>query len=449
MPSIGLAEQQDVYLSSFALVEHELGGCGTPWLHELRQEAIERFAELGFPSTHREEWKQTNVAPLAKIPFRLAEDGHAGVAPEALERVTFRDSFCSRLAFVNGHFSPELSHLSGLPQGVKVASLRTAFAQDEKALEEHLARYAPFDRQAFVALNTAFMQDGAFVEVPRGTVFQTPIHLLYLSTAGDQPTVSHPRNLILVGPHSQVSLIESYFGLDSSVYLTNAVTEIAVADNSQLDHYKLQQESEQAFHISTLQVRLASTSRFRSHSISLGGALVRNNIRPVLDAEGAECTLNGLYQVANRQHVDNHTTLDHAKPHGTSRELYKGILSGQATAVFNGRIIVRKDAQKTDAIQRNKNLLLSENAVIDTKPQLEIYANDVRCTHGATIGQLDQEAMFYLRSRGIGEQAARHLLIAAFATEIVDGIKIEAVRDWLKATITARLFTYGQGQEEL
>ena len=449
MPSIGLAEQQDVYLSNFALVEHELGGSGTPWLHELRQEALEQFAELGFPSTHLEEWKQTNVAPLAKIPFRLAEDGHAGVTPAALERVTFRDSFCSRLAFVNGHFSPELSHLSGLPQGVKVASLRTAFAQDEKALEEHLARYAPFDRQAFVALNTAFMQDGAFVEVPRGTVFQTPIHLLYLSTAGDQPTVSHPRNLILVGPHSQVSLIESYFGLDSSVYLTNAVTEIAVADNSQLDHYKLQQESEQAFHISTLQVRLASTSRFRSHSISLGGALVRNNIRPVLDAEGAECTLNGLYQVANRQHVDNHTTLDHAKPHGTSRELYKGILSGQATAVFNGRIIVRKDAQKTDAIQRNKNLLLSENAVIDTKPQLEIYANDVRCTHGATIGQLDQEAMFYLRSPGIGEQAARHLLIAAFAAEIVDEIKIEAVHDWLRAIMTARLFTNGRVQEEL
>jgi Fe-S cluster assembly protein SufD len=449
VPSLGLAEQQDVYLASFARFESERPGNEQPWLRRLRRDALQRFAELGFPSTHLEEWKQTNVAPLAKIPFRLAADGHAGVAPAALARVTFPDVFCRRLAFVNGHFSPELSHLSGLPPGVKVVSLRTAFAQDEKALEEHLARYARFDNQAFVALNTAFMQDGAFVEIPRGTVFQTPIHLLYLSTGSNQPTVLHPRNLILVGPNSQISVIESYFGLGNDVYFTNAVTEIVVADNSELDHYKLQQESQQAFHISTLQVRQASNSRFHSHSISLGGALVRNEVKPVLDAEGAECMLNGLYQIANHQHVDNHTTLDHAKPHGTSRELYKGILSGQATAVFNGRIIVRKDAQKTDAIQRNKNLLLSKNAVIDTKPQLEIYANDVRCTHGATIGQLDQEAMFYLRSRGISEQAARHLLIAAFAAEIVDEIKIEAVHDWLRAIMTARLFTNGRVQEEL
>jgi len=449
VPTTGLAEQQDVYLSSFGRVESELPGRGTPWLRRLRQEALARFGELGFPTTRLEEWKQTNVVPLVKIPFRLAEDGRAGVTPEAVERATFREPFCSRLAFVNGHFCAELSRLAGLPQGVKVSSLRAALEKNEEMLEEHLGRYARFDRQAFVALNTAFLQDGAIVEIPRGTVSSTPIHLLYLSTAAGEPTVSHPRNLILVEPDSQVSVIESYFGLGEDVYFTNAVTEIVLGENSQLEHYKLQHESEQAFHIAALQAHLAANTRFRSHAISLGGALVRNDVNPVLDAEGAECILNGLYHAANRQHVDNHTTLDHAQPHGTSRELYKGILDGQATAVFHGRIVVRKDAQKTDAIQRNKNLLLSERAVIDTKPQLEIYANDVRCTHGATIGQLDREAVFYLRSRGMGVEAARNLLIAAFAGEITDEIKAENVREWLAATLTARLFKKAQVQEAI
>ena len=271
--------------------------------------------------------------------------------------------------------------------------------------------------------------------MPRGKDGEQPIHLLFVASSHGEPTVSHPRNLIIVGDNSQVAIVESYVGLDGGVYFTNAVTEIVAGQNAVIDYYKLQQESAEAFHIATLAVHQDRSSNFTSHSISLGGALVRNDVKARLDAEGVECTLNGLYMASGHQLVDNHTSIDHAKPHCSSHELYKGVLDGKSKGVFSGKIIVRPDAQKTDAKQTNKNLLLSADSVIDTKPQLQIYADDVKCTHGATVGQLDKDAIFYLRSRGIGHEDARSLLTYAFANEIISRIKIPSVREQLNAAV--------------
>src|SRR5262249_41723876 len=308
-----------------------------------------------------------------------------------------------RLVFVNGRFQGELSKL---PRGIEVGSLAATMQSGHATAEQHLARHAGYKDHAFVALNTAFLEDGAFIEVPKETVLEQPLHLVFLSVPTG-PVVSHPRSLIVVGRDAQVSVVESYFGFSEKTYFTNAVTEIVAGENAIVEHYKLQQEQEQAFHVSTLQVHQERASSFTSHSISLGGALVRNDVNTVLDGEGAESTLNGLYIGKGAKRVDNHTTIDQAQPHCSSREIYKGILDGKASAVFNGKIVVRKGAQKTDAKQTNKNLLLSEDATINTKPQLEIYADDVKCTHGATIGQLGEESVFYLRSRGIGQEEAR------------------------------------------
>jgi Fe-S cluster assembly protein SufD len=297
-----------------------------------------------------------------------------------------------------------------------------------------------------VALNTAFAEDGALIEIPRGLVVEEPIHLLFVSTPGTEPAVSHPRNLILAGRESQATIIEAYVGLGDGVYFTNAVSEIVTAEGAVIDHYKLQGESEKAFHVATVQGLQERSSSLNSHNLSFGAALTRNDVNSVLDAEGAECTLNGLFVVAGRQHVDNHTTLDHAKPHCNSHELYKGILDGQAVGVFNGKIMVRKEAQKTNAIQSNKNLLLSEGAVINTKPQLEIYADDVRCTHGATVGQLDRDALFYMQTRGIAREAARDLLTYAFAGDLFDRVNVATVRNRLDEALYSKLSAARRGE---
>jgi Fe-S cluster assembly protein SufD len=319
-------------------------------------------------------------------------------------------------------------------------------------VQQHLARYARYRDRAFVALNTALMEDGAYVRIPRGVIVEEPIHLLFVGSAADgAPAVSHPRILIVAEENSQATVIETFVGVgdgvgrptpglpDGGVYFTNAVTEIVAAENAVLDHYRVQRESETAFHIATQWVQQARSSNFASHAISLGGALVRTDITAVLDGPGIESTLNGLYVVGGQQHVDTHTAIDHAQPHCNSHELYKGILDGRATAVFNGKIFVRQDAQKTDAKQTNQNLLLSRDAVIDTKPQLEIFADDVRCTHGATVGQLDADALFYLRSRGIDAAEARALLTYAFASDILGRIKVAPLRTALEELLFTRL----------
>jgi Fe-S cluster assembly protein SufD len=381
-----LAEQTGHWLEEFTKQKP-----ADPWLQKLREHAFLRFTELGFPTTHDEDWRFTNVAAIARSRF-------------AARPVT-------------------------IPGTVPASTLRDAD-------RDHLGKYAP--ENAFVALNTAFLDNVALVRIARGAVVEKPIRIEY--SASGQSAHLHPRTLILVEPDAHCTIVETYRG--TGKYFTNAVTEIVAGDAAVVDHYKIQQESPEAFHISTTQAHLGRSANFTSHSISLGAALARNDIGATL-SEGTEATLNGLYVVNGTQHIDNHTSIDHAKPHGTSHELYKGILDGKASAVFNGRILVRKDAQKTDSKQTNKNLVLSDDAVIDTKPELQIFADDVRCTHGATIGQLDAESMFYLQSRGIGRDQARNLLTYAFAQDIVDRIKVQDLRDSLERVLFEKFHEHG------
>jgi len=438
-------EQHDLYVASFRALEREFAARDPQWLLRLRREAIESFARLGFPTVHDEDWRFTNVAPLAKILFQAAPDETDTWSAQGLETAlpggstdgSPKESNDIRLVFVNGFYSERLSAVQGLPRGIEARNLAGLFKEKDGAAEAHLARYADHRVHPFVAMNTALWRDGAYLRFPKGTVVDKPVHVVHISTAGEVPLVSFPRNLIVAERETQVTVVESYLGLGRGMCFSNAVTEIVAGENSVLDHYKLQRENDQSFHIGALRVYADRNANAASCSISLGGALVRNEVVAVLDAEGADCTLNGLYLARGRQHVDNHTTLDHAKPHGSSRELYHGVLGEHASAVFNGRIIVRPGAMKTDAVQRNRNLLLSPDAVVDTKPQLEIYNNDVRCTHGATIGQLDAEALFYLRSRGIGAEEARNILIYAFAADIVERVKAAGVRAWVEDAVRA------------
>lgn len=436
-------QKQAPYLSAFADSEPELAGIGPRWLLETRYAAIRAFAELGFPTSRNEEWKFTNFAGLTKIAFeRPVRDQEANRADERVARevIETQPSGHSRLVFVNGYYSPTLS--SGLAGDAILRNLGESFEHGEPDLEHHLCRHADYRVHPFIALNTAFLADGALVYVPATTTVEEPIHLLHIATGRSYPEVSHPRNLIVLAERAQATVVETYVGPTSlgngNPYFTNTVTEIVAGEEAVLDHYKLQMECDRSFHIGTVQIVQGRGCAVRSHSLSFGAALARTEVNTTL-SEGSDCTLNGLYVAGGNQHVDSRTSIDHAQPHGTSHELYKGILDQRSSAVFNGRITVRKDAQKTDAKQTNKNLVLSEGAAINTKPELQIHADDVRCTHGATIGQLDNDSLFYLRSRGIGQQQARDMLIAAFAREIIDGIRPESLRSYVENILASRL----------
>jgi Fe-S cluster assembly protein SufD len=431
--------EKNNYLADFERFEHNGAAQDPLWIQRIRQAAISRFAELGFPTPRDEEWKYTDVTPVAKTRFRPAEYEFNSLTAETLAPATLGELASAQLVFVNGRYSRQLSLLRSLPEGVKVGNLAAVFHTGPARVEPHLARYASYQDHAFVALNTAFMEDGAFIYVPPGKVVEGPIHLLFVSTAREKGVVLHPRNLIVVEQNSQATIVESYVGLEHNAYFTNVVTELVAGENTVINHYKLELESEKAFHIATLESQLGRSSNFSSYSIALGGALVRNDLNAVLAGEGSACSLDGLYLVSGRQHVDNHTRIDHVKPHCSSRELYKGILDGKSRGVFSGKIYVHKLAQKTDAKQINRNLLLSEDALVDTKPQLEIYNDDVKCTHGSTIGQLDQDSLFYLRSRGLGLEAARGLLTYAFASEIISRMKVEPIRARLENLLTEKL----------
>jgi Fe-S cluster assembly protein SufD len=405
------------------------------WLTEIRKGAQRRFDELGYPSPKLEDWRFTNVAPIARAAFHVSPNG-------ASRGEQFREFFLShgaRFVFVNGHFVPALSSLGGLPPGVYVNTILAALSDpvEARVLEQHLTKVAGYAEpaQSFVALNTAAFEDGVYVRIPAGTVLANPISVCFITT-GDG-TIANTRSLVVAGKNSQAALVETYVG--NAATFTNTVTEIVAGDNAVVEHYKLQQESPAAFHIGQLSVHQGRDSSVHDHSVSLGGKLVRNDLHFVLDGQGAEAQLNGLYITNGEQHVANHSKIDHAQPHCPSRELYKGILSGKSSAVFNGGIVVRQIAQKTDAKQSNKNLLLSDDASINTKPQLEIWADDVKCTHGATIGRLDDEQLFYLRARGISEDSARDLLTFAFANELLARMKAPEVRERLEMAVQAKL----------
>ena len=407
---------------------------GPDWLVDLRRTGIDRFVELGFPTTRWEEWKYTNIRPIPEI--RFTPGGYDPADQTDLSDLTFNDSGALRLVFINGHHSRELSRVESLPGGVRVESLADAVESTPDLVRPHLGRDLQHTNHPFVALNSAFFEEGAFIYVPRGVVLETPIHLVFLSRSGSGPTVSHPRNLIIAEEHSQVTVVESYAG-ESGMYLLNAVTEISAAENAVVDHYKVQRESGQSYHFGTLQVSQARSSAFSNTNVGMGAAIARTDIIVNLLGEGAEATLNGLSIGAGKQLIDNHTKIEHAMPHCPSHELYKGIWDDESEGVFNGRIHVHQDAQKTDAKQTNQHLLLSRSATINTKPELEIYADDVRCTHGATIGQLSEDALFYLQARGIGVDEARSLLTYAFASDILERIKVEALRDSLEERLVS------------
>lgn len=424
-------------LGDFPLtVPSQADGSSATWLTPLRNAAHSRLCEIGFPTRHNEEWRFIDLRELLQSRFAHAPKNHS------LTREMIQD-YCfdgvRQIVFVNGQYAPELSDVPEGDSQLLVSTLGSAIPSGSRLLETHLARYARFDAAPFVALNTSHFHDGAVIEVPRNQVVEEAIHLLFVSTNEAEAFVTHPRVLIVANENSQASFVESYVGLKDAKYFTNAVAEIVLAENAVVDHYKLQRESAAAFHIATSQIRLAKTANFSSHSLSFGADLTRNDINAELIGEGICCTLNGLYLAKDSNQVDNHTAIDHAMPHCESHEVYKGILADRAKGVFNGKIFVRQDAQKTDAKQTNKTLLLSDEAQINTKPQLEIFADDVRCTHGATIGQLDDSQLFYLRARGIPKEEARALLIYAFAGEIVSGIRLEPVREVMDALLFARL----------
>ncbi len=430
----------DPYLAEYEAFAKTVGESEPAWLRKLRTASAANFQRAGFPTAKDEDWKHTNVAPIVRT--RFAFDPHAEVPRipgDLIEAYTFGVLKCSQLVFVNGRFAPKLSYLRWLPEGVRVGSLHEILHFDSKALEPELGRYATTERHPFAALNTAFLQDGAFVHVPRGRVVEEPIHLLYVSTSQDPAAVSYPRNLLLLDDESQATVIESYVGLDRGPYLTNAVTEIRVGNAANLEHYKMQRESEAAAHLSNTALVQGRSSVVASTSLNLGGGTVRNDIRTLFADEGGSLALNGLYLLHDAQHCDNHTFIDHAKPNCTSLELFKGILDAKSRGIFYGKILVRKDAQKTNARQTNKNLLLSQEAFADSTPGLEILADDVKCNHGSTVGQLDENAVFYLRSRGIDESSARTLLTYAFAGEVINQVKVASMRIKLDQLVLSRL----------
>jgi Fe-S cluster assembly protein SufD len=441
--SLGMDATTAPWLAEFERFARELPAGEPAAVQALRRQAIERFAALGFPTQRQEAWRLTNVVPIAHGTFvrpsgQGADPGRELIAPHLFPAA-------ARLVFVDGRFSSGLSDLAGLPPGFFAGSLAEALVNSPAPfsdIEPWLGRAGlpvESERNPFVALNTAFLRDGAVVVVPRGTVLAEPIHLLFLSSAGadGRATVSFPRTLIVAGEASQVTVVETYAG--TGAYFNCAVTELVAGPGAVVDHYKLQRESVEAFHVATFQLLAERNSAPSSHSISIGGGLVRNDVNAVLAGEGVDCILNGLYLAEGRQHVDNHMRVEHTAPHCASHELYKGVLDGRARTVFDGLIYVHRGAQKTDAKQSNRNLLLSADAIANSNPRLEIFADDVKCTHGSTVGQLDDDAIFYLRSRGIGAAAARSLLTYAFASDIVERIKVEPVRRDLEELLFARL----------
>ena len=405
------------------------------WLNERRESAARQFASVGFPTTRLEDWRFTNVSPIAEANWPLAQGGFTQA--EALTAaVTIPGAV--RLVILNGQFAAGLSDLSALPKGLRIASLRDGARDATDGIETYLGKVFSIASHPFAALNTSFLDDGVAIMVTKGAVVETPIHIVVV-TGGNQPVVAHPRVLIVAGENSQVRVAQTFIGAPDTAYFNNAVIEVVVGPGALVQLYTDQRESDQAFHIANIQAHVEAKGVFESHAFSTGARIMRHDIGIGLKGEGADCTMNGVYLADGERLMDTHTSLDHAMPHCTSHEIYKGILAGKGKAVFNGRIIVQLDAQKTDAKQTNRALLLSDDATINSNPQLEIFADDVKCTHGAAVGQLDEEAMFYLQARGLNRAEARDMLLHAFAGEVIAGLKIPALREQIESNFFSRL----------
>ena len=435
-----VADVTERYVADFRAFASN-GAAGAPgWLKEIREAAIARFAELGFPSMKQEAWRFTSTAPIAETAFALSHR-RRGCAVTSAQVASLQGAGIrsARLVFVDGAFAPEVSTVGGLPSGVYVGSLATALKTAPDLARAHLVRYAPYQASPFAALNTAFLADGAFVYVPAGMELDRPIELVFAASAGGDPAVSHPRSLVVVERGATATVVESYVALTDGLYWTNAVTEVAVGEGARVEYYRLQRESRQAYHVDTTHTTQGRDSVLRFHPITLGAGLARHDIYTVLAGNGADLVLNGFYLLRGKQHADHHTVIDHAQPHCTSHEFFNGILGEQAHGVFTGRIIVRPGAQRTDSKQTNNNLLLSAQARADSQPQLEIYADDVKCTHGSTMGPLDEIALYYLQSRGLSPETAAGMLTYGFAAEILGRMEHAELRQELDQVIRARL----------
>lgn len=414
---------------------------GASRLSQLREGAMERFVELGFPSVKEEEWKYTNVAAIARADFQPAVSSEPTPASETelIQIASVPETSSSQLVFVDGALRNDLSALAALPPQVVAIDLGQAMADERYSdiVRMHLARQADYVVNGFTALNTAFINHGAFLYIPKGVIVEAPIHLLFIATS--ERTANFPRVLIVAGENSKATIIENYVSADAEKYLTNGVVEVVLEEGARLEHYKVQRESVEAFHVATTAVGLGRNSSYDTTTITFGGQLSRHDIVVTMDHEGAECWVDGLYLVTGSQHADTHSVIDHRQPHCTSHQLYKGILDGKSRAVFNGKVFVRHNAQKTDAMQTNKNLLLSNEARVDTKPQLEILADDVKCAHGAAVGQIGEDELFYLETRGIHPDLGRNLLTYGFAEEVIAKIKIDSIRNELDEAVLHRL----------
>jgi Fe-S cluster assembly protein SufD len=442
--STELVKETNRYETAFRQARHDPGVNEPSWLQNLRENSFVEFERAGFPDIKQEEWKYTNVTPIAKADFApvLISNGTGLTKAGSLKPFIYEETAQSTLVFVNGMLRRDLSSLAALPDGVVVLDLREALrgGEYETTLREYLEH--PALANGFAALNTALFTSGLFLKIPTGVNAETPIHLLFMGEthAHNPPPAAFPRVLIVAEENSSATIVESYASPeDDVVYLTNAIVDVSLADGARLEHYKIQRESMGAFHVATTRAELGRNSRYNTTTINFGAALSRHDIRVQMDHEGAECSVDGLYMVDGNQHTDTHSVIDHRQPHCTSHQLYKGILDGKSRAVFNGKVFVRHGAQQTDARQTNKNLLLSTDARVDTKPQLEIFADDVKCTHGAAVGQIDEDEKFYLESRGINPALARNMLTYGFAEEVIEKIEIESIRRELDATVLNRL----------
>jgi Fe-S cluster assembly protein SufD len=444
MMATELVTEANRYQAAFQQATRQRGPDEPVWLQSLRESSFDQFEQTGFPNVKQEEWKYTNVTPIAKANFEpvLVRNGTSLTEDGALAPFIYEEARHSRLVFVNGMFREELSSTSALPDGVVAMDLRVALRNDqyETFVREYLEH--PVLANGFAALNTALFTSGLFLVIPGGVSIQTPIHLLFIGEDADEktPPAVFPRVMVVAEENSSATIVESYTSpQDDAVYLTNAIIDFSLADGARLQHYKIQRESMRAYHIATTRAEVGRGAAYHTTTINFGALLSRHDIHVQMDHEGAECAVDGLYMIDGNQHTDTHSLIDHRQPHCTSRQLYKGILDGKSRAVFNGKVFVRHGAQQTDAQQTNKNLLLSNEAQIDTKPQLEIFADDVKCTHGAAVGQLAEDEMFYLESRGINPALAKNMLTYGFAEEVIEKIAIESIRRELDEAVLNRL----------
>lgn len=427
----------DRLLAGFRVSEDRMNGETKSPLHQIRRAALKTFETLGFPTVKHEEWKYSNVASLINKAYEI--DQPSTITAADLDSLQIPNLSGNILYFVNGQYRADLSRIVSPASEVQIMSFREAITEQSEAVGAYFSRLADFQDNAFTALNTAFASDGVFIRVPDGKTVVEPIIMRFITDARQNSVAAQPRNLIIVGRNAEVKVVEAYRTLGNEASFTNAVTEVVVAREARVEYYKVQNDTDQSYHIGTTQVRQADNSLFYSTTVTLNGGFVRNNLNIVLDGEHCEAHMYGLYLPNGKQHIDNHTLVDHAKPNSYSNELYKGILEERATGVFNGKIFVRPDAQKTNAYQSCKNVVRSPDATMNTKPQLEIYADDVKCSHGTTTGQLNDEALFYMRSRGIPKEQAQTLLMYAFAEDVMNKIKIAPIREYLEGVVAEKL----------